>query len=127
MMSLPKKFLLRASLSLAIVAAPLNPAMAQDSKSSSNDSPLELGNTLSSILLGGAVGGVVGLSTLSFYDRPQDNIRNIFWGAAVGMIGTALYLTVNVATSSNLGANTGPTILPAISDDQVGLIAFLRF
>lgn len=49
------------------------------------------------ILMAGLVGGILGLSTLSFYDQPQDNIRNITIGAGIGMIASALYLTYNVS------------------------------
>ncbi len=51
------------------------------------------------IMLSGLVGGVFGLSTLSFYEKPQDHIKNITYGAGVGVIVMSLYLTFSVATT----------------------------
>jgi len=59
--------------------------------------PYDTRQTVGTILLTGLAGGVLGLSTLSFYDRPQDHIRNITFGAGVGIIAAALYLTASVA------------------------------
>jgi hypothetical protein len=58
---------------------------------------LEPREAIGGILMAGLVGGILGLSTLSFYDKPQDNIRNISIGAGVGMIAAAIYMTYNVA------------------------------
>ena len=58
---------------------------------------MEPRQAIGGILMAGLVGGILGLSTLSFYDRPQDNIRNITIGAGIGMIASALYLTYNVS------------------------------
>lgn len=59
--------------------------------------PYDTRQTVGTILLTGLAGGVLGLSTLSFYDQPQDHIRNITFGAGLGMIAAAIYLTANVA------------------------------
>ena len=46
---------------------------------------------LATIVFAGLGGAVLGLSTLSFYGRPQDNLRNIAIGFAMGiMVGTML-------------------------------------
>lgn len=63
------------------------------------NSPLEVRNAVGTILIAGLVGGILGLSTLSFYDKPQDNIRNIFFGAGAGMIVSTLWMTMSVATT----------------------------
>lgn len=58
---------------------------------------LEPRQAIGGILMAGLVGGILGLSTLSFYTRPQDNIRNITIGAGIGMIASAIYLTYSVS------------------------------
>jgi len=45
------------------------------------------------IFMGGFIGGVIGLSTLSFYGRPQDKLAIIPAGAAVGLIIGTVYST----------------------------------
>ncbi len=40
----------------------------------------------------------MGLSTLSFYGRPQDKLSNIVIGFAIGVIGGTIYTTFKVAT-----------------------------
>ena len=53
---------------------------------------------LSTIVLAGVAGATLGLSTLSFYGRPQDKLSNIALGAAVGIIIGAVYSTFKAAT-----------------------------
>ena len=48
----------------------------------------------------GAAGAVLGLSTLSFVDRPQDHLRNIVVGGALGIIigvGVVAYNQANMS------------------------------
>ncbi len=52
---------------------------------------------LSNIVFAGIAGAIMGLSTLSFYGRPQDRLSNIAVGAAIGIIGGALYTTYRAA------------------------------
>lgn len=53
---------------------------------------------LSTIVFAGVAGAVLGLSTLSFYGRPQEKLTHIAIGAAVGIIGGAMYSTFKAAT-----------------------------
>ena len=53
---------------------------------------------LSVIIFSGLAGAVLGLSTLSFYGRPQDKLSNIAIGAAIGVIGGATYTSYKAAT-----------------------------
>lgn len=53
---------------------------------------------LSTIVFAGVAGAVLGLSTLSFYGRPQEKLTHIAIGAAIGIIGGAMYTTVKAAT-----------------------------
>lgn len=52
---------------------------------------------LANIVFAGLAGAVLGLSTLSFYGRPQDRLSNIAVGFAVGVIGGTLYSTYKAA------------------------------
>jgi len=82
-----------------IVSFALGPMVARAQEGSSSDgSPLEIRNAVGTILISGLVGGIIGLSTLSFFPRPQDHIRNIFFGVGAGMIVATLWTTANVAS-----------------------------
>lgn len=71
----------------------LSPAFAQDEedfiKSTQNDL----------ILVGAAgVGGaILGLSTLSFVDKPSEHVSNIWTGAAIGVIAGVIFVAYNSA------------------------------
>jgi hypothetical protein len=53
---------------------------------------------LATILFAGLGGAVLGLSTLSFYGRPQEKLQNIAVGFAFGVIGGTAYVTYKAAT-----------------------------
>ena len=52
---------------------------------------------LATIIFSGLGGAVLGLSTLSFYGRPQDRLSNIAVGFAVGIIGGTIFTTYKTA------------------------------
>jgi hypothetical protein len=52
---------------------------------------------LTNIVFAGLAGAILGLSTLSFYGRPQDKLSNIAVGFAIGIIGGTLYTTYKAA------------------------------
>ena len=54
---------------------------------------------LATIVFAGLGGAILGLSTLSFYGRPQDQLVNIAIGFAVGVIAGTTYVTIKSATS----------------------------
>ena len=54
---------------------------------------------LATILFGGLGGAILGLSTLSFYGRPQEKLSNIAIGAGVGIIVATVYVTYRAATN----------------------------
>lgn len=54
---------------------------------------------LATIIFAGLGGAILGLSTLSFYGRPQDNLRNIAIGTAFGVIGGTVLVTYKAATN----------------------------
>lgn len=53
---------------------------------------------LSTIVFAGVAGAILGLSTLSFYGKPQEKLSHIAIGAAIGIIGGAMYTTFKAAT-----------------------------
>lgn len=56
---------------------------------------------ISTIVYMGLAGAVLGLSTLSFYGRPQDHLTNIPIGFGVGVIVGTIYMTYQAATNPN--------------------------
>ncbi len=70
------------------------PAMAQD-----NEDDL-IKNTWNDIYLvtgAGAAGAILGLSTLSFVDKPSQHLSNIWTGAAIGVIIGVVFVAYNSA------------------------------
>ncbi len=53
---------------------------------------------LSNIVFAGLAGAILGLSTLSFYGRPQDKLSNIAIGFAFGVIIGTAYSTYKAAS-----------------------------
>lgn len=53
---------------------------------------------MATIIFSGLGGAILGLSTLSFYGRPQDKLSNIAVGFALGIIIGTVYTTYNAAT-----------------------------
>lgn len=80
---------------LSLVLAPQ--AFAEKAKTETT-SPAGPSKHLSTIVFAGVAGGILGLSTLSFYGRPQLKLTHIAIGAAIGIIGGAMYTTFKAAT-----------------------------
>lgn len=76
---------------------------AQSSPDSSKTAGIDTRDALGTILMSGLVGGILGLSTLSFYSHPEKHIRNITWGVGIGMISAAVYITYDAAQSASMG------------------------
>jgi hypothetical protein len=91
------------ALALSMVwALPSNTALAQGRNASAEgDRPSPGGprRQLATIIYSGLGGAVLGLSTLSFYGRPQDKLSNIAVGFAVGVIAGTIAVTYNAATN----------------------------
>jgi len=64
---------------------------------------------LATIIYSGLGGAVLGLSTLSFYGRPQDKLSNIAVGFAVGVITGTIAVTYNAATNPDEFYGHSPT------------------
>lgn len=71
---------------------------------------------LGTIIYAGLGGAVLGLSTLSFYGRPQDKLANIAIGFAVGVIGGTIAVTYNAATNPDDFYGTENQIRPGRDD-----------
>jgi hypothetical protein len=54
---------------------------------------------LATIVYAGLGGAILGLSTLSFYGRPQDKLSNIAIGFAIGVISGTSYVTYKAASN----------------------------
>jgi hypothetical protein len=100
--NLLKKFL-TCLITAVILFNPIQ-VMAQESRGS-KDSGLvdESLQDLTIVLASGAVGGILGLSTLSFVETPKDHLKNIAIGGAVGIIvgvGLVIFNQANKSASS---------------------------
>lgn len=87
------------SLLLSTVALPFSSARAQTAMS---DQQIKLSGPrkqLATIIFSGLGGAVLGLSTLSFYGRPQDKLINIAIGGAVGVMAGTVFVTYRAATN----------------------------
>ena len=70
---------------------------------------------LATIIFAGLGGALMGLSTLSFYGRPQDYLVNIPIGCAIGVIAGTAYVTYRAATNpQELYGLPGSPIVPEI-------------
>lgn len=69
---------------------------------------------LSTIMFSGLAGAVLGLSTLSFYGRPQDKLSNIAVGAAIGIIGGTIISTYKAATEPREFYNLNEPQIPEL-------------
>jgi hypothetical protein len=103
---------------------------AQTNKSASaatSKSTKVLGSQLTTILQFGLAGGALGLSTLSFYGRPQDKLAHIPVGMAIGIITGAIVSTSQmVAVPQDVTAqmDTGVFREPLPSPDLQWTISF---
>ncbi len=102
-------------------------AKAQQAGTTQLNPAIEPRNAVTVILMSGLVGGVLGLSTLSFYSRPQDNIRNITIGAGVGMIASAIFMTYTVSQTAVPQKTAQFQWAPTAGPSEWGLAAQLHF
>lgn len=72
----------------------VNPAFAQESE---DDLIKTTQNDIMIVGAAGAAGAVLGLSTLSFVDKPSKHVSNIWTGAALGIIAGVIFVAYNSA------------------------------
>lgn len=89
------KKLICALLSLSLLATAVNPALAQDS--AEDDIIKNTQNDIMLVAAAGAGGAVLGLSTLSFVEKPSKHVSNIWTGAALGIIAGVIFVAYNSA------------------------------
>jgi len=81
---------------------------------------------LATILFAGLGGAVLGLSTLSFYGRPQDHLSNIALGFAGGVILGTTVVTYRAATNPSDFYGTRPQVEKDIALSQRSAVQPLR-
>lgn len=111
------------SLSLVFVS----PAFAQTAPTGTTEENAPKGGPrkqLATIVFAGLGGAILGLSTLSFYGRPQDNLANIAVGFAVGIIVGTVYVTYKAASSPAefYGERVAPEIWKVSQSSQRGYL-----
>lgn len=103
-------------------------ASGQEAGGGKVEEAFEARQVVGGILVSGLVGGILGLSTLSFYSEPQDHIRNITIGAGVSMIVAVIFLTSNAANVPiEVDDKKTAMLYPMIDEHSVRLGALLRF
>jgi len=55
---------------------------------------------IATVLFASIGGGILGLSTLSFYDKPEDHTNNITMGALLGFVAGTGYVVMNNTSSA---------------------------
>jgi uncharacterized membrane protein YfcA len=88
------------ALSITLAATSLPTVAFAQAASGSSTTKKDSGtrHQLTMIVFAGISGAILGLSTLSFYGRPQDKLNNIWGGFAVGIIIGAIYSAYSVAS-----------------------------
>lgn len=96
---------------IVLAALTSSHALAQGARAKAGESKSTqvLGSQLTTILEFGLAGGALGLSTLSFYGRPQDKLSHIPVGLALGIFAGAIFSTSKAVTDpASLTAYVGP-------------------
>lgn len=98
------------------------------SEKSHGQSPSNSGgkSSVSTVLLSGLAGGILGLSTLSFYKHPEDHINNIPVGAAIGLIFSTLYISYN-GVSEKTAYQPKFLIAPDFLREKISLVYVKNF
>ncbi len=85
-----KKFLCAIlTVTLFLGSATFNPAVAQETE---DDIVKNTQQDITLVGVAGAGGAVLGLSTLSFMDKPSRHVANIWTGAALGIIAGVIFV-----------------------------------
>lgn len=61
---------------------------------------------VATVIFCGLGGAVLGLSTLSFYGKPQDHTGNIYAGLGVGLVAGAIYIMMGPVDGASAGIIT---------------------
>lgn len=104
-----KKYLLTLSLTFAFIAVPVRTFAQQQGSSTLVDQSLRDAMIVAGAGIGGAV---LGLSTLSFVEEPKDHLKNILVGGAVGIIVGVGLVAYNQATQSEKAYKQQGSVVP---------------
>lgn len=63
---------------------------------------------VATVMLAGIGGAVVGMSSLSFYGKPEEHTGNIYFGLAAGLIGGAVYVLITPEAERSWTSLTKP-------------------
>lgn len=75
----------------------LNLSFAQEDNAGGDDIIKNTQNDIMLVGAAGAGGAILGLSTLSFYDKASNHIANVWTGAAIGIIVGVIFVAYNSA------------------------------
>lgn len=98
------------------LGAPVAVAQYPNGNNSQQSTAIGPRKQLATIIFSGLAGAILGLSTLSFYGRPQDKLSNIAIGFAVGIISGTVYTTYQAATKPKTYFET---MLPQTELEQI--------
>jgi hypothetical protein len=106
----------------AILLTQAPSTLAQDAGSKQDGSIVDDSVRDISVVLGaGAVGAILGLSTLSFVETPSDHLKNISIGGAVGIIIGVGVVIFSQATRNSVGAGLTHEEIPMNPDKFANL------
>lgn len=109
-----KKYLSVLVLSLTLIT--LTPASAQTAPEAGSGLIDDSIRDMTVVLGSGAVGAILGLSTLSFVDRPSDHWKNVAVGGAIGIVVGVGAVIFNAASRSSTMAIGQSTVIPLNPD-----------
>lgn len=76
-------------------------------------------NDLMLVAGAGVAGGILGLSTLSFVDKPSQHLANIWTGAAIGVIAGVIWVAYNSAQRGQEGLEMEEASLSFETNERV--------
>lgn len=89
-------------LTFSVIFSSLAPSIAQaQDEDSSEDIVKTTQADIMTVAGAGAAGAILGLSTLSFVDKPSKHLSNIWTGAAIGVIAGVIFVAYNSATKGS--------------------------
>ncbi len=116
MKSLTKK-LLTGLITTVILIQPLQLRAQDDAKGTTSGSFVDESLSDLYVVLGsGAVGAVLGLSTLSFAETPKDHLKNVAIGGAIGVVFGVGMVIYNQATKTSIIADLPRELTPESSE-----------
>lgn len=105
-----------------ITSVVLGPSVYAQTQGLTSEEKAELTGTrkqLATIVFAGLAGAILGLSTLSFYGRPQEHLTNIAIGGALGVIAGAIFTTYKAATNPYEAYDMN-AVYPALPNNNIG-------